>query len=114
MEVSEEVVSIDPELLQLAEVLPLALNRLVKLLLDEAKSSTPLNVPSNFSSANAPASNSLPSMFPAGRAPPLSLQSSSGSHRVMKRSVGPSSLESPLKLGSELVREVIPQFYFLN
>ncbi|ERN18799.1 hypothetical protein AMTR_s00067p00087050 [Amborella trichopoda] len=117
MEVSGDVGSIDPDLLQLAEVSPLALksnrdlidelysqwlslpdtSRLVKSLLDEAKSSTPLNVPGNSSSANATASNSLPSMFPAGSAPPLSPRSSSGSPRVMKRSVGPSSLGSPLK-----------------
>ncbi|XP_020530992.1 serine/threonine protein phosphatase 2A regulatory subunit B''alpha-like [Amborella trichopoda] len=129
MEVSGDVGSIDPDLLQLAEVSPLALksnrdlidelysqwlslpdtSRLVKSLLDEAKSSTPLNVPGNSSSANATASNSLPSMFPAGSAPPLSPRSSSGSPRVMKRSVGPSSLGSPLKLVSEPVREVIPQ-----
>ncbi|KAF8394257.1 hypothetical protein HHK36_020464 [Tetracentron sinense] len=162
MELGGDVASLDPELLQLPEVSPLALktnpyiaeelfeqwislpdtSRLegwsaaiiayaqycrliahacpcgsglgVKSLLDDAKAGTPLNVPGNSPRANAAASNSLSSMFPAGSAPPLSPRSTSGSPRIMKQRAGPSSLGSPLKLVSEPAREVIPQFYFQN
>ncbi|ONM05878.1 probable serine/threonine protein phosphatase 2A regulatory subunit B''delta isoform X1 [Zea mays] len=130
-----DAAALDPELLQLAELAPGALRensiadalysqwlvlpettKLVKSLIDDAKTGAVLNVAGSSASTNAASSSSLPSMFPAGSAPPLSPRSTSGSPRVMRRGsgAGPSSLGSPLKLVSEPVREVIPQFYFKN
>ncbi|AQK65102.1 Serine/threonine protein phosphatase 2A regulatory subunit B''alpha [Zea mays] len=130
-----DAAALDLELLQLAELAPGALRensiadalyaqwlvlpettKLVKSLIEDAKTGAVLNVAGSSTSTNAASSSSLPSMFPAGSAPPLSPRSTSGSPRVMRRGsgAGPSSLGSPLKLVSEPVREVIPQFYFKN
>ncbi|XWS31401.1 hypothetical protein CRYUN_Cryun23aG0072400 [Craigia yunnanensis] len=130
----EDVTCLDPELLQLPEVSPFALKTspqlvedlfsqwlslpetglLVKSLIDDAKAGATVNASPNFSNVNVFGSNSLPSMFPIGNAPPLSPRSSSGSPRTSKQKSSPSALGSPLKLVSEPMQEVIPQFYFQN
>ncbi|KAK7268883.1 hypothetical protein RIF29_21592 [Crotalaria pallida] len=134
VEESGELVSLDTDMLQLQEVSPFALKsspyvaeelfsqwlslpdtcRLVKSLLADVKGEAPLSALENSTSTNALASNSIPSLFPAGSTPPLSPRSSCSSPRTMKHRTSPSSLGSPLKLTREPVREVIPQFYFKN
>lgn len=136
VEIARDVTSFDPELMLLQEVSTAALKehpqvaeqlysqwlmvpetvRMVKSLIDDVKAGLPLNVPGSCNNANSTASNTVPSMFPAGSAPPLSPRSISGSPRFMKRSLGPgpSPFGSPLKVVSAPVREVIPQFYFQN
>ncbi|KAJ0112671.1 hypothetical protein Patl1_01748 [Pistacia atlantica] len=133
----EEVTCLDPELLQLQELSPLAIKlrpqlaeelfaqwlslpdtvRLVKSLIVDAKAGAPINALGNSSSVNISGSNSLPSTFPAGSAPPLSPRSSSGSPRsprISKQRTSPSSLGSPLKFAPEPVQEVIPQLWLLE
>ncbi|OIV89788.1 hypothetical protein TanjilG_32142 [Lupinus angustifolius] len=134
MEETKELVSLDPDMLQLQEVSPFALKSspyvaedlfsqwlslpdtclLVKSLLADVKEGAPLGAHENSTITNALASNSVPSLFPAGSTPPLSPRSSSGSPRTMKHRSSPSSLSSPLKLTRDPVREIIPQFYFKN
>ncbi|KAL1294670.1 hypothetical protein HN51_055463 [Arachis hypogaea] len=136
MDVKEtgELVSLDPEMLQLQEVSSFALKsnpgvaeelfsqwlslpdtcRLVKSLIDDAKAGALSCALESSPTTNALAGNSVPSLFPAGTTPPLSPRSSAGSPRTMKQRNSPSSLSSPLKVVSEPVREIIPQFYFKN
>ncbi|KVI09571.1 Calcium-binding EF-hand [Cynara cardunculus var. scolymus] len=129
MDYNGEAGCLDPELLQLNEVSPLAIKSnpyvaeklfeqwlslpettpLVKSLLNNAKAGVPLNVSGSISSPKATSGNSIPSMFPGGSTPPLSPRSSSGSPRIMKQRAGPSVLGSPLKLVSEPAKELIPQ-----
>uniref|UniRef100_A0A6N2LDL6 EF-hand domain-containing protein n=1 Tax=Salix viminalis TaxID=40686 RepID=A0A6N2LDL6_SALVM len=123
----EEVCCLDTEKLQLPEVSSFVLKenpqlpevlfsqwlslsdttRLVKTLIDDAKAGNPINIPAISANVNVGGANSLPSMFPAGSAPPISPRSSSGSPRMSKQKTSPSSSCSPLKL----VRE---PFYFQN
>nr|XP_048333525.1 serine/threonine protein phosphatase 2A regulatory subunit B''alpha-like isoform X3 [Ziziphus jujuba var. spinosa] len=132
MEVVRDVVFLDPEMLQLPEVSPSVMKsnpsvaddlfaqwlslpdtvRLVKSLLADAKVGTSLNALGNYTSVSAASNNSLPYIFPGSSTPPLSPRSVSSSPRVMEQRVNPFS--ASLKLVSEPVQEVIPQFYFKN
>ncbi|KAH1089250.1 hypothetical protein J1N35_016507 [Gossypium stocksii] len=113
--------SLDPDLLQLSELSPLALNsnpflaeelfslwlsppetsRLVKNLLNDVKTGSFSNATANSAVSTA---TSLPSTFPSSSTPPLSPRSTSGSPRVVKQRSSPSSLGPPFKLVSEPVR----------
>ncbi|KAJ0515810.1 putative EF-hand domain-containing protein [Helianthus annuus] len=119
-----EVGRLDPELLQLNEVSSLAIKSnsfvadklfdqwlslpestaLVKSLLNKAKAGASLNVAGATSSPKSAGNNLVP---------PLSPRSSSGSPRITKQR-GPSVLGSPLKVITEPIKEIIPQFYFQN
>ncbi|XP_042395201.1 serine/threonine protein phosphatase 2A regulatory subunit B''beta-like [Zingiber officinale] len=136
IDIVRDMASLDPELLQLPEVSQVVLKekpriaeelfsqwlslhetgKLVKSLIEDAKGSSPLNVPGSSCNPNSVGNNSPPSMFPAGSVPPLSPRSTCGSPRFLKRNsnVGLSPFGSPLKLISEPIKEVIPQFYFHN
>lgn len=129
------VVNLDPDLLQLPEISPLSIKsninlaeelysqwlslpettKLVKTLLNDTKTGVSLNTTANSSSPRGSGNNALPSMFSNVSTPPLSPRSVSGSPRVMKRQgPGPSNLGSSLRVVSEPVRQLIPQFYFQN
>jgi len=86
----------------------------VKTLIDDAKAGNPINIPGISANVSVGGVNSLPSMFPAGSAPPISPRSSSGSPRTSKQKTSPSSLRSPLKLVRESEWEVIPQVSFTS
>ncbi|CAH2046523.1 unnamed protein product [Thlaspi arvense] len=123
---------LDPELLQLPGLSPLSVKsnphiaeelfsqwlslpetgRLVKSLIDDTKSSTPVSVSKNCANLNISCGSALPSVFLNSGTPPLSPRSSSGSPRFSRQKTSPSSLQSPLKSVREPKRQLIPQFYF--
>ncbi|KAJ1694315.1 hypothetical protein LUZ63_011013 [Rhynchospora breviuscula] len=130
-ETGKDVALLNPDLLQIAEVSPSAIKenphivqnlysqwlslpdttKLVKTVADKAKTGVPTN---DIFNSSSPKAGSPSSMFAA--VPPLSPRSSSGSPRLSRRGsgLGPSKLGSPLKVLSEPIKEVIPQFYFIN
>ncbi|KAJ4802654.1 Calcium-binding EF hand family protein [Rhynchospora pubera] len=131
VETGKDVALLNPELLQIAEVSSSAMKenphivqnlysqwlslpdttKLVKTVADKAKTGVPTN---DIFNSSSPKAGSPSSMFAA--VPPLSPRSSSGSPRLSRRGsgLGPSKLGSPLKVLSEPIKEVIPQFYFIN
>ncbi|WZZ13838.1 hypothetical protein YC2023_106927 [Brassica napus] len=125
----EEVHILDPELLQLpglsvksnpliAEELFshwLSLpdtSRLVKSLIDDTKSSTPVSISKNCANLNIACGSALPSLFLNSGTPPLSPRASSGSPRFSRQKTSPFSLQSPLRSLREPKPQLIPQFYF--
>ncbi|VVB07161.1 unnamed protein product [Arabis nemorensis] len=127
-----DVPFLDPELLQLPGLSPSSLKanlhiaeelfsqwlslpetgRLVKSMIDDAKSSTLVNVSKNCANLNVVCGSALPSVFLNSGTPPLSPRSSSGSPRFSRQKTSPSSLQSPLKSVREPKLPLIPQFYF--
>ncbi|CDY36971.1 BnaC09g17870D [Brassica napus] len=122
----EEVHILDPELLQLpglsvksnpliAEELFshwLSLpdtSRLVKSLIDDTKSSTPVSISKNCANLNIACASALPSLFLNSGTPPLSPR---GSPRFSRQKTSPFSLQSPLRSLREPKPQLIPQFYF--
>ncbi|XP_019097456.1 PREDICTED: serine/threonine protein phosphatase 2A regulatory subunit B''alpha-like [Camelina sativa] len=83
--------------------------RLVKSLIDDAKSSTLVNVSKNCTNLNVVCGSALPSVFMNSGTLPLSPQGSPGSPRFSRKKASPSSLQSPLKSVREPKRQLIPQ-----
>ncbi|CAL9213628.1 unnamed protein product [Arabidopsis halleri] len=128
----DDVHILDPELLQLPGLYPAPLKpsshiadelfsqwlslpetaRLVKSLIDDAKSGTPTNLSKNYATINVSGGSALPAVFLSSSTPPLSPRSSSGSPRFSRQRTSPPSLQSPLRSAKEPKRELIPQFYY--
>ncbi|CAN8247886.1 unnamed protein product [Cochlearia groenlandica] len=85
---------------------------LVKSLIDDAKSSTPVNVSNNSAILNVVCGSALPSVFLNSGTPPLSPRGSPLSPRFSRQKTSPASLHSPLKSVREPNLQLIPQFYF--
>ncbi|CAA7022309.1 unnamed protein product [Microthlaspi erraticum] len=129
-----ESLTLNIELLQLPETSPISMklnqdyvkklfdqwlalpetNRLVAFMVNDVKSGVSLNVICGGSSSttNSGTNSPLATMFPARNGPPLSPRNSTGLPRITRQRTGLSNLSSPLKVVSEHVKELIPQFYF--